>query len=192
MKISIICGREPAGILRFVSVAVVALLGAVLSSSGANYPPVQQADYIIHDFHFKAGESLPELRIHYRFLGTPMRDAQGHVTNAVLILHGTTGNGGNFTCAEFAGQLFGAGQLLDATTHYLIMPDGIGHGKSSKPSDGLHMRFPHYGYRDMIEAQYELLTQGLKVDHMRLIMGTSMGGMHSWLWGEIIPITWMH
>jgi homoserine O-acetyltransferase/O-succinyltransferase len=187
MKSDMFVRRKMGGIRYFAGVAIPALLGAVLSCSGASYPPVQQADYVIHDFHFKDGESLPELRIHYRFLGTPVRDAQGHVTNAVLILHGTTGNGGNFIRPEFAGQLFGAGQLLDATTHFLVMPDGIGHGKSSKPSDGLHMKFPHYGYRDMIEAQYELLTQGLKVDHMRLIMGTSMGGMHSWLWGEIHP-----
>jgi len=104
-----------------------------------------------------------------------------------LILHGTTGHGSNFLRPDFAGELFGKGQLLDATRYYLILPDGIGHGKSSKPSDGLHGKFPHYGYRDMIEAQYQLLTEGLRVNHLRLVMGTSMGGMHSWLWGEIHP-----
>ncbi len=155
--------------------------------SAADYPPVQQGNYVIRDFHFQDGETLPELRIHYRFLGTPERDAGGKVTNAVLILHGTTGNGGNFIRKEFAGELFGPGQLLDATRYYLVLPDGIGHGQSSKPSDGLHAKFPHYGYRDMIEAQYELLTAGLKVDHLRLVMGTSMGGMHTWLWGETHP-----
>jgi homoserine O-acetyltransferase len=105
----------------------------------------------------------------------------------VLILHGTTGNGSNFLRAEFAGELFGKGQLLDATRYYLVLPDGIGHGQSSRPSDGLHGRFPHYGYRDMVEAQFRLLTEGLKVNHLRLVMGTSMGGMHSWLWAEIHP-----
>lgn len=109
------------------------------------------------------------------------------VRNAVLILHGTTGHGSNFLRPEFAGELFGKGQLLDAERYYLVLPDGIGHGKSSKPSDGLHARFPHYGYRDMIEAQYQLLSEGLKVNHLRLVMGTSMGGMHTWLWGEMHP-----
>jgi homoserine O-acetyltransferase len=152
---------------------------------GANYPQPQESDYIIHDFHFSSGEVLPELRIHYRTLGAPLRDNNGFVRNAVLILHGTTGHGSNFLRPEFAGELFGKAQLLDATRYYLILPDGIGHGKSSKPSDGLHGKFPHYGYRDMIEAQYRLLTDGLQINHLRLVMGTSMGGMHSWLWGEI-------
>ncbi len=153
----------------------------------ADYPKPEQADYVIHDFHFRSGEVLPELRIHYRTLGTPRLDEKGIVRNAVLILHGTTGHGSNFLRPEFAGELFGKGQLLDATRYYLILPDGIGHGKSSKPSDGLHAKFPHYGYRDMIEAQYRLLTEGLKVNHLRLVMGTSMGGMHTWLWGEMHP-----
>jgi homoserine O-acetyltransferase len=153
----------------------------------ADYPQPQSSDYVIHDFHFGSGEVLPELRIHYRTLGAPVRDNDGFVRNAVLILHGTTGNGSNFLRPEFAGELFGEGQLLDATRYYLILPDGIGHGRSSKPSDGLHAEFPHYGYRDMIEAQYRLLTDGLKVNHLRLVMGTSMGGMHTWLWGEMHP-----
>jgi len=153
----------------------------------AEYPAPQPGDYVIHDFHFNSGETLPELRIHYRTLGSPQRNARGIVTNAVLILHGTTGNGSNFIRREFAGELFGPGQLLDAARYYLILPDGIGHGRSSKPSDGLHARFPKYGYRDMIEAQYRLLTDGLKVNHLRLVMGTSMGGMHTWFWGELHP-----
>jgi homoserine O-acetyltransferase len=109
------------------------------------------------------------------------------VRNAVLIMHGTTGSGGQFMRKEFAGELFGKGQLLDADKYFLILPDGIGHGKSSKPSDGLHAKFPKYGYPDMIEADYKLLTDGLKVNHLRLVTGTSMGGMHTWLWGETYP-----
>lgn len=153
----------------------------------ANYPAPDNGDYVLRDFRFHSGEALPELRLHYRTLGTPRRDAQGIVRNAVLILHGTTGSGAQFLRPEFAGELFGKGQLLDATRYYLVLPDNIGHGQSSKPSDGLRARFPHYGYPDMIEAQYRLLTEGLKVNHLRLVMGTSMGGMHSWLWGETYP-----
>jgi len=169
--------------------AVLCLLSAlaVVGLHAADYPTPEPGDFIIRDFHFQSGEVLPELRIHYRTLGTAQRNAQGVVTNAVLILHGTTGNGSNFLRAEFAGELFGKGQLLDAARYYLVLPDGIGHGQSSKPSDGLHARFPHYGYRDMVEAQFRLLTEGLKVNHLRLVMGTSMGGMHSWLWAETHP-----
>jgi homoserine O-acetyltransferase/O-succinyltransferase len=155
--------------------------------AAANYPAPKEGDYTIRDFHFANGEVLPELRIHYRTIGQPRRNAKGIVENAVLIMHGTTGSGGNFIRREFAGELFGPGQPLDATKFYIVLTDGIGHGKSSKPSDGLHAKFPRYGYRDMIDAQYRLLTDGLKVDHLRLVMGTSMGGMHTWLWGELHP-----
>ncbi|MDE2138440.1 MAG: alpha/beta fold hydrolase [Gammaproteobacteria bacterium] len=154
---------------------------------GADYPAPIEGDFLIHDFRFASGESLPALRIHYRTLGTPRTDARGVVRNAVLITHGTGGSGAQFLRAEFAGELFGPGQLLDAARYFIVLPDGIGHGKSSKPSDGLRAHFPHYGYNDMVEAQYLLLTQGLKVNHARLIMGTSMGGMHTWLWGERHP-----
>jgi homoserine O-acetyltransferase len=147
----------------------------------------QNGDFVIQDFHFQSGDVLHELRLHYRTLGVPRLDASGKVTNAVLILHGTTGNGSNFLRPEFSGELFNAGQLLDARNYYLVLPDGIGHGKSSKPSDGLHGRFPHYGYRDMVEAQYRLLRDKLEVNHLRLVIGTSMGGMHTWLWGETHP-----
>lgn len=164
-----------------------AWLGPAIGLAAADYPAPVQGDYVIRDFRFQSGETLPELRIHYRTLGQPARDAQGRVRNAVLILHGTTGNGSNFLRPEFAGELFGRGQPLDATRYYLILPDGIGHGQSSKPSDGLKRDFPRYGYRDMIEAQYRLVTEGLKVNHLRLVMGTSMGGMHTWLWGETHP-----
>src|SRR5438876_3605904 len=154
---------------------------------GAGFPPVQSSDFVLRDFHFRSGEVLPELRIHYRTLGTPRFDTRGLVQNAVLILHGTTGNGSNFLRPEFAGELFNPGQPLDASRYYLILPDNLGHGQSSKPSDQLHARFPRYGYHDMIAAQYRLLTEGLNVRHLRLVMGTSMGGMHTWLWGQTYP-----
>ena len=163
------------------------LLLAVTIVRAADYPLPAEGDYSIRDFKFSSGETLPELRIHYRTLGKPEKDAQGKTTNAVLIMHGTTGSGGQFFRPEFAGELFGPGQPLDATKFFIVLPDGIGHGKSSKPSDGLHAKFPRYGYRDMVEAQYRLLTDGLGVNHARLVMGTSMGGMHTWLWGETHP-----
>ena len=146
-----------------------------------------EGDYITHDFKFKSGEQLAELHLHYRTLGKLTRDAQGHATNAVLILHGTGGSGENFLRPEFAGQLFGPGQLLDSNRYFIILPDGIGHGKSSKPSDGRHAKFPSYDYDDMVAAQRLLLTEGLGVQHLRLIMGTSMGCMQSFVWGETYP-----
>jgi homoserine O-acetyltransferase len=144
-------------------------------------------DYVIRDFEFENGETLPELRLHYRTMGSPRSDAAGRTVNAVYIMHGTTGSGANFLVPQFAGELYGAGQPLDTTRYYVILPDGIGHGDSSKPSDGLHARFPKYGYRDMIRADHQMLVDGLHVNHLRLVMGTSMGGMHTWLWGEMFP-----
>ena len=144
-------------------------------------------DFIIGDFAFSTGDTLPELRLHYRTLGKPQRDSNGTVCNAVLVLHGTTGSGKQFLRESFAGELFGPGQLLDAQRNYIILPDSIGHGGSSRPSDGLRMRFPRYGYRDMVRAQYHLLSDGLRVDHLKLVMGASMGGMHTWLWGQLYP-----
>jgi len=160
---------------------------AVLAARAADYPQPQEADYVIRDFRFASGESLPELRVHYRVLGKPDRGADGTVRNAVLILHGTGGSGANFIRAEFAGELFGAGQPLDAARTFIVIPDGIGHGKSSRPSDGLRARFPAYGYSDMVDVQHRLLTEGLGVNHLRLVLGTSMGGMHTWVWGERYP-----
>jgi homoserine O-acetyltransferase len=148
---------------------------------------VREGDYVARDFQFKSGETLPELRLHYRTIGAPARDAKGHVTNAVLILHGTGGQGGNFLQPTFAGVLFGPGQLLDASRYFIILPDGIGHGESSKPSDGMRAHFPQYDYDDMVAAQHELVEKGLGVDHLRLILGTSMGCMHSFEWGETYP-----
>jgi homoserine O-acetyltransferase/O-succinyltransferase len=169
--------------------ALIRLLLALIGchSRAADYPAPRPGDCVLHDFRFNSGEALPELRIHYLTFGTPQTNRAGRVENAVLILHGTTGNSSNFLRPEFAGELFGKGQLLDATRYCLVLPDSIGHGQSSKPSDGLHGRFPHYGYRDMIAAQYRLLTECLGVNHLRLVVGTSMGGMHTWLWGEAHP-----
>jgi len=145
------------------------------------------ASFVARDFRFASGETLPAVRLHYRTLGRPRRDAKGVVRNAVLILHGTGGSGAQFLSPLFAGELFGARQPLDTATHFVILPDNIGHGRSSKPSDGLRARFPHYGYEDMVAAQYRLVTQGLRVDHLLLVMGTSMGCMHAWLWAERHP-----
>jgi homoserine O-acetyltransferase len=156
-------------------------------ASAADYPAPTESDFTIRDFKFASDETLPELRLHYRTLGKPQTDAQGKTTNAVLIMHGTTGSGAQFIRPEFAGELFGKEQPLDATKFFIVLPDGIGHGKSSKPSDGMHAKFPRYGYVDMVDADYRLLTDGLGVNHARLVMGTSMGGMHTWLWGELHP-----
>ena len=144
-------------------------------------------DFIIKDFTFTSGEKLPELRIHYMTLGTAKRDASGRVSNAVLIMHGTTGSGQQFSRKQFADVLFGPGQPLDLSRYYVILPDDIGHGGSSKPSDGLRAKFPHYGYTDMVVAEHALVVDGLKVEHLRLVMGTSMGCMHSWMWLEKWP-----
>jgi homoserine O-acetyltransferase/O-succinyltransferase len=152
-----------------------------------NVPAGTESDYVIHDFHFKSGESLPDLRIHYVTFGKPERDKDGRVTNAVLILHGTSGSSRSLLNPVFAGVLFAPGGLLDITRYYVIVPDNIGHGKSSKPSDGLRAKFPQYDYDDMVAAQHELVEKGLGVNHLRLIMGTSMGCMHSWVWGETYP-----
>jgi homoserine O-acetyltransferase len=148
---------------------------------------VVEGDYVVKDFKFQSGETLPELKLHYRTIGTPLKDASGVVTNAVLIMHGTGGTGAQFLSQQFANVLFGPGQLLDATKYFIILPDAIGHGGSSKPSDGLHAKFPHYTYDDMVLGQYKVITEKLGVNHLRLVMGTSMGGMHTWVWGETYP-----
>jgi homoserine O-acetyltransferase len=167
----------------------VALGGAAAAQAPAptGIPAPAEHDFVIRDFHFTSGETLPELRLHYRTYGTPRKDASGVVRNAVLIMHGTGGTGGQFTGRNFAGELFGPGQLLDVTRYFIVLPDDIGHGKSSKPSDGLHAKFPHYGYLDMLAAEHALLSDGLGVNHLRLVTGTSMGGMHTWMWGERYP-----
>jgi homoserine O-acetyltransferase len=150
-------------------------------------PTPHEGDWIARDVRFASGETLAEVRLHYRTLGAPVRDAAGVVRNAVLFLHGTGGSGAQFLQPQFADELFGPGQLLDITRYYIVLPDNIGHGRSSKPSDGRRMAFPRYGYDDMVTLQHRLLTEGLGVQHLRLVMGTSMGGMHTWMWGYQHP-----
>jgi homoserine O-acetyltransferase/O-succinyltransferase len=169
--------------------ALPALVTVLVSPAGAQAPtaPGVTGDFVMHDVRFADGGVLPTLRIHYRTLGRARRDAAGVVRNALLIMHGTTGSGNQFLSRSFAGELFGPGQPLDTSVYYVVLPDGIGHGASSRPSEGLHARFPHYTYDDMVDAQHRLLVEGLGVGHLRLVMGTSMGGMHSWVWAERYP-----
>src|ERR1700761_2412251 len=162
-------------------------VGLALAGGAAAAPAFEPHDYAIKDFHFRSGETLPELKLRYYTLGQPQKDAAGHVTNAVLVLHGTGGSGKQFTAPQFADVLFKPGGVLDPAKYFLIFPDDIGHGGSSKPSDGLHMRFPHYGYADMVEAEHAIVTQALGVQQLRLVMGTSMGCMHSFVYAEMYP-----
>jgi homoserine O-acetyltransferase len=168
--------------IRF-SMALVLLLG--VATALAQTP--QPGDFTIPNFRFADGETLPTLKLHYLTLGEAKRDVSGHVNNAVLILHGTGGSGRQFLSPQFRDVLLKSGGLLDPAKYYIILPDDIGHGNSSKPSDGMRGQFPHYGYTDMVTAEYRLVTEGLHVDHLRLILGTSMGCMHSWMWGERNP-----
>jgi homoserine O-acetyltransferase/O-succinyltransferase len=164
-----------------VHVAVAFVLALIAAPAVASdYPVSKQGDWIARDFKFHTGEVMPELRLHYTTIGEPSGQP-------VLVLHGTTGSGASMLTPAFAGELFGPGQPLDAAKYYIILPDGIGHGKSSKPSDGLRTKFPRYDYADMVDAHYRLLKEGLGVSHLRLVIGNSMGGMHTWLWGEKYP-----
>ncbi len=178
-----------ASAFRFVLLTASVQLLASLPARGqvAKWSGTTEGDFVVKNFKFRSGETLPELRLHYTTLGKPVRNAEGRVTNAVLILHGTGGSGSQFLQPIFAGELFGPGQLLDTNRYFIILPDGIGHGKSSKPSDGMHAHFPQYNYDDMVAAHYQLLSEGLGVNHLRLIFGTSMGCMHSFVWGETYP-----
>src|SRR5262245_2530622 len=169
----------------FQAVVLLALCG--ISAAAQTKLEPAQGDFVLRSFKFESGEEMAELKLHYRTLGTPQKDSHGVTRNAVLILHGTGGSGAGFLSDAFGGALFKPGQLLDASKYFIVLADGIGHGQSSKPSDGLHAKFPHYNYNDMVTAQYRLLTEGLGVNHLRLVMGTSMGGMHSWVWGEKYP-----
>jgi homoserine O-acetyltransferase len=180
-------------ILRGVVLTAGLCCAAICVSAQQNAPltpmPPKEGDYVARDFKFSDGQSLPEVRLHYTTIGTPQRDANGRVTNAVLILHGTNRAGRVFLIPSFAGVLFNSGQLLDASKYYLILPDqlGAGMGKSTKPSDGLRGKFPHYDYSDMVRASQLLLSQGLQVNHLRLLVGASMGCMEGWMWGESNP-----
>ncbi|MFY9618716.1 MAG: alpha/beta fold hydrolase [Pyrinomonadaceae bacterium] len=175
--------------LRIASLLIAPLFLAVsvVAQTSPRQTMVAEGDYIVKDFKFKSGEILPELKLHYRTIGSPTKDATGVTRNAVLIMHGTGGASAQFLSQQFANVLFGPGQLLDATKFFIILPDAIGHGGSSKPSDGLRTKFPHYTYDDMVLAQYRVITEKLGVNHLRLVMGTSMGGMHTWVWGETYP-----
>jgi homoserine O-acetyltransferase/O-succinyltransferase len=158
-----------------VHVAVAFVLALIAAPAvAADYPAPKQGDWIARDFKFHTGEVMPELRLHYTTIGDPSG-------RPVLVLHGTTGSGASMLTPAFAGELFGSGQPLDAARYYIILPDGIGHGKSSKPSDGLRTKFPRYDYADMVDAHYRLLKEGLGVSHLRLVIGNSMGGMHTWI-----------
>lgn len=164
-----------------VRAAVIVVLSVLpLTVQAADYPAPKQADWIARDFRFHTGEVLPELRLHYTTVGDPSGEP-------VLILHGTAGSGTGLLSPTFAGELFGPGQALDASKYFIILPDVIGAGKSAKPSDGLRAKFPRYDYADMVLAQYRLLTEGLGVRHLRLVLGNSMGGMETWIWGATYP-----
>ena len=166
---------------------VFVLILLVAAAATAQQPQPEEHDFVTHNYQFKDGEMLKDLKLHYTTFGKPQTDAQGRTTNAVLVLHGTGGTGHQFIRPSFSGALFGPGELLDATKYFIILPDNIGHGGSSKPSDGLRAHFPHYDYDDMVALQHLLLTDGLQVNHLRLVMGTSMGCMHSFVWAETYP-----
>lgn len=167
--------------------ALLALALMVSAPARAADWPVKEGDFVVRDFAFKSGETLAEVRLHYRTLGAPHRNAKGEIDNAVMVLHGTGGSGRNFLVPIFADELYGPGQPLDLAKTYVILPDNVGHGDSSKPSDGLRMAFPRYDYDDMVALQHRLLTQGLGVTRLKLILGTSMGCMHAFVWGETHP-----
>ena len=160
------------------SVVVMSLIA--LSAAAQNYPAPKEGTWIARDFRFHTGEVMPELRLHYRTIGEPSGEP-------VLILHGTTGSGASMLSPAFAGELFGPSQPLDASKYFIVLPDAIGHGKSSKPSDGMRAKFPRYNYDDMVAAQYKLVSEGLGIRHARLVIGNSMDGMHTWIWGVSHP-----
>jgi len=173
-------------IVTFLLLSFVLTLSAPAAAQTDWAARLTEGDVTLRDFRFRSGETLPELRMHYATLGTPRRDAQGNVTNAVMVLHGTGGSGRQFLAPQFADELYGPGQPLDISRYFIILPDNIGHGRSSKPSDGLRARFPAYDYDDMVEAQRLMLAE-LGVTRLRLLMGTSMGCMHGFVWAETHP-----
>src|SRR6266850_7911555 len=176
-----------AALMLLVGVPAVTPAAAQTANAVQAWPNLREGDLVLKDFPFASGEILPELKLHYRTLGTERRNAAGDIINGVVLLHGTSGSGADWLRPSLGNELFGAGQPLDASKYFIIMPDGIGRGGSSKPSDGLRMKFPHYRYRDIVESEYRLVTEGLRVKHLRLVLGSSMGGMHVWMWGETYP-----
>jgi homoserine O-acetyltransferase len=166
--------------MRILTAAALAVALVSTAALAADYPAPKQGDWVARDFKFHTGEVLPELKLHYTTIGAP-------TGIPLVVLHGSGGSGQAMLTPPFAGELFGPGQPFDAAKYYIILPDAIGHGKTTKPSDGLKAKFPHYNYSDMVDAQYRLLAEGLGIKHVRLIIGNSMGGMHVWLWGEKYP-----
>jgi len=168
-----------------------ALIGAAAPALAAgentNWPNYREGDFVIADYRFASSETLPQLKLHYRTLGTAERNAAGEIVNGVLLLQGNTGTGANWLRSSLADELFKPGQPLDAGRYFIIIPDALGRGGSSKPSDGLKGKFPHYRYRDMVDSAHRLVTEGLKVGHLRLVIGSSLGCMHSFLWAETYP-----
>ncbi len=171
-----------------VAAAVAGSIGTTARAApAAPYPGQKEGDFVVRDFRFRSGETLPEVRLHYVTLGAPRRDAKGHVSNAVLLLHGTSATSRQWFLPTIGPELFAPGQPLDPSRYYVIIPDGLGRGGSTKPSDGLRAKFPRYGYGDVVNAQHLLVTEGLGVDHLRAVIGTSMGGMQTWMWAERYP-----
>jgi homoserine O-acetyltransferase/O-succinyltransferase len=175
--------------IRALAAALLLLAAAPAAAQTAPtpWPNLREGDFVLKDFRFASGEVLPELKLHYRTLGTAKRNAAGEIVNGVVLLHGTSGSGADWLRPSLADELFGAGQPLDASKYFIIMPDGIGRGGSSKPSDGLRAKFPHYRYHDIVTSEHRLVTEHLNVRHLRLVLGSSMGGMHSWMWGYMFP-----
>jgi len=167
--------------------AALLLLAAPSAIAQTSWPNQREGEFVIKDFRFASGEVLPELKLHYRTLGTARRNAAGEIINGVVLLHGTSGSGADWLRPSLGNELFGPGQPLDVAKYFIILPDGIGRGGSSKPSDGLRAKFPHYRYHDIVTAEHQLLTEHLNVRHLRLVLGSSMGGMHSWMWGYMYP-----
>ena len=167
--------------------AVLILAASAAIAAETNWPNYQEADFTVKNYAFKSGESLPEVKIHYRTLGTIKRDGNGDIANAVLLLQGNTGTSANWLRPSLADELFKPGQPFDASQYFIVMPDALGRGGSSKPSNGLRGKFPHYRYHDMVDLQHRLVTDGLGIKHLRLVLGSSLGCMHTWMWGEMYP-----
>ena len=173
--------------MRAVAFAAALFFAVAAPAAESGWPNFQEGDFVVKDYTFKSGESLAEAKLHYRTLGTAQRNAAGEIVNGVLLLQGNTGTGANWLRPSLADELFKPGQPLDAAKYFIVMPDALGRGGSSKPSDGLRMKFPHYRYHDMVELNHRLITAGLHIAHLRLVIGSSLGCMHGWMWAEMYP-----